>query len=266
MHPRAAEPDLRLRTFWGRWWNELVQLDAPTWRTLRRLLVSPGRLAEEHFDPQGGGHVHPIRLYLTINILFFFIAPWVNLSESGFQLTVWHVEHRAAVAVMPPLGGALDAQIERSGIDEDLYKAVLDSRMQAQQGTLVWILIPFVALASFAVARRHRPYLVEHLVLATLLVSFFLATLLLVSIPARIFVEIGGMTGKVIAVVVLLAWALWLPTVLYRSLRVFFDAGRFVAVLMSIWLSVALQVGVIVYIVFLCVGTMIGLRGLQSPG
>ncbi|MEM6793241.1 MAG: DUF3667 domain-containing protein, partial [Acidobacteriota bacterium] len=98
--PPSAEADLRLSTFALRCWHALTQLDGPMWLSLRRLLACPGRAAAEHFEPGSALRVHPFRLYLAVNVLFFFLAPRMNVNDPDFTLNVWTFDFACMAAAL----------------------------------------------------------------------------------------------------------------------------------------------------------------------
>ena len=260
-------PDLRLRAFGARLWNALVQWDGATWRSLRRLVTAPGRSAADVFDGAGEPQVHPIRLYLAINVVFFFLAPWVNYSGPDAVINVWYMEHEGVVQAIPALQATLDSAVERSGLEPSLFRLILDDRMKANQGAWVWLLIPILALASFMGSRKRRPFLVEHLVLATQLLSFFLVSLLAVSSVGRLALAMGPSKPFWIATtaVVILVWVIGFPCVVYKSLRSFLEIGRIRGVLLTFWTGLALIGGTLFYLAVLFLVSIHGLRNLQLP-
>ncbi|MBZ0112621.1 MAG: DUF3667 domain-containing protein [Thermoanaerobaculia bacterium] len=241
-------------------------MDGPTRKSFRRLLVSPGELTVQHLDGDLGGgtrHVHPIRLYLTINLLFFLLAPWVNSSN----ISVWQVQYQAIVELQPALNGMVESAITHSGAeDPKLFQAILNERLSAQQGALVWMLIPVLGLASFAVARRRRGYLVEHFVFATNLVSFFLVSLMAVGLSGRLVAAVVDRDSRwfLLVLVPLFTWMVWVWFAVYRSAKSFHGfKRRGITVLFTIWLGLALQFGFWLYLQALLVVTLFGLRDLS---
>lgn len=243
-----------------------MQWDGSTRRSFRRLLVSPGELTVQHLDGDLDGatrHVHPIRLYLVINLLFFFLAPWVNSSN----ISVWKVQHQAIVQLQPALNDVVERAIAHSGVeDSKIFLAILDERLSAQQGALVWMLIPVLGLASFAVARRRRRYLVEHFVFATNLVSFFLVSLMAVGLSGRLVVAAVDRESQwlLLVLVPILAWMTWVWVAVYRSTKAFHDfKRRSVTALFTLWMGLALQLAFWLYLQALLVVTLLGLRDLS---
>jgi hypothetical protein len=53
--------------------NEYFGIDGRLWRTLRPLLFLPGRLTAEHLRGRRRRYLAPLRIYLTVSVLFFFL-------------------------------------------------------------------------------------------------------------------------------------------------------------------------------------------------
>lgn len=272
MRPASGEDTaivaLELRSYLGHWWQEMVHLDGKVWTSLRLLLKSPGELAAAYLEPhrEGGARrvVHPVRLYLTVNIVFFFLAPWINSD----RIAVWKVEHASVAALHPALDALLVRSIERSGLDGALFRVILDERMTASQGAWVFLLIPVVALAGFTIARRHRRYFVEHLVLATNLVSFVLVSVLgfSLALSAAILLEPLPRVLATVAIVAFLSWTIWIALTIYRSVRSFYAlTRRWAAAAVSLWLGGACAAGMWIYFLVLFLTALLSLRGLVVP-
>ncbi len=242
----------------------MVTLDGPTWRAFQTLATSPGRLSAEHLSPIGerppGPRVHPVRLYLTANILFFLLAPWINASNLG----LWKTEHAAVLEMQPRFAELMSQAVERSGVGYQVFGAVLDQRMSAQQGALAWLLIPFLAFGSFAVCRGRRRFLAEHLVLATNLVSYLLLSLLLIGVVGRATLLLGSEKPPVFItlVVLILCWFAWLIVTGYKSLRSFFELSHRHTVPLAVWQAAVFVAGFMVYIQALFLVSLLSLRGL----
>ena len=68
--------DLTLFAALREFFAEIFYYDSKMWRTLRTLLVHPGRLSTEWSQGRRATYLSPIRLYLTITFLFFVVAAW----------------------------------------------------------------------------------------------------------------------------------------------------------------------------------------------
>lgn len=263
--PSTPPDDLRLRTYLGRWLHTLIALDGPMWGTFRRLMVCPGELAVEQLNPPETSRivVHPVRLYLTINVLFFLFSPWVNSSK----MSVWQTHHPAALQMQPAFVPLLEDTIAASGLGDGMFRMLLDMRMTSQQGAWVWLLIPCLASASFIWVRRHRPYAAEHLVLATNLISFFLVATLALGLIGRFLTWWLPPDGEMPDLVfwVIGTWMLAVAWGFIRSARVFFDLKLWQAALLVGWLGAAFSFGFWIYMQVLFLASLWRMLGIQLP-
>ncbi len=63
----------------------LTHADGRFWRTIRALLLSPGKLTQEYFLDHRERYLPPVRLYIVLSIVFFGLA---QFGESGFKTAV----------------------------------------------------------------------------------------------------------------------------------------------------------------------------------
>ena len=226
-------------------------------------MSSPGKLAASFFEPGEYAGVHPIRLYLTINVLFFFLAPWINSNN----ISVWQVEHQAALEMLPAMAELLERAVGALGPRRTTSSA--PSWMSASwpsREPLVWLLIPVMALGTFAVARGRRPYLVEHLTFATYLVSYLLVAILVAGLAGRLALLPSVWSPKflMVAAGVLLLWLVWVALSFYRSCKIFFGfQRRWVTVVFTCWLGTAFSAGFWLYMQALFLLALFGLRDLS---
>ena len=64
-----------------------IALEGSLWRTLRLLLIAPGRLTREYFAGRRRRYVLPLRLYLTASFVFFVVVKLFG-AASSFHLVV----------------------------------------------------------------------------------------------------------------------------------------------------------------------------------
>ena len=67
-----------LPTLLARTLESLSNFDGRVASTLRRLIAQPGRLTHEYAQGHFVGQVDPVRLYLAISALYFFVAPRIG--------------------------------------------------------------------------------------------------------------------------------------------------------------------------------------------
>lgn len=266
-------PDRRLRSFFARWWQEVFSIDGRLWRSLREVVTCPGRAAARTLDddppsrrndPLGPGGadptLHPVRIYLAINLVFFLLAPAINSS----QVAIWDVDFRGASRIHPAIAEAMESQRERTGAPMEVFEAVFDQKMRSQQGAFVVVLVPWLALPGFLLGRRHRPFFVEHLTFGTTLVSQFLIAVLAVGVAARTAIALAGpRAGPVLAAVVILGWTLLLGLSWIRAALRFLGVGRWRATLIGALQGVALTFGFLCYLQVLFWWTWLSVSGFR---
>ncbi|HLK13423.1 MAG TPA: DUF3667 domain-containing protein [Fimbriimonadaceae bacterium] len=82
---RNTPPDLSLKAVLREFFVEIFYYDSKLWRTLRTLLVHPGRLSNEWVQGRRTRFLSPVRLYLTVTFLFFLLAAWRSPTGIHFQ-------------------------------------------------------------------------------------------------------------------------------------------------------------------------------------
>lgn len=181
--------------------DALTDLDSRLWRSLRALVLQPGRIARDWTDGRRAYWISPIRLFLLANLLYF-LAPVVSdlnlplynqVRGDAYRqlLPEWCADPgNAAVCDWPgqfhspltepvflrKLAGeraAADARGER--FDASGFELRYDAQSAAIGKLLVIVHVPFVALMLWLVVRRKPPrYYAEHFVVALGLASFIL--------------------------------------------------------------------------------------------
>lgn len=88
---RLSPEDASLREVFAEWQGALSHTEGKLLKTLRLLLFRPGFLTREYFQGRRVPYVRPAALFLTVNVLYFFLslsltfsAPlWAQIGETG---------------------------------------------------------------------------------------------------------------------------------------------------------------------------------------
>ncbi|MDE2371661.1 MAG: DUF3667 domain-containing protein [Burkholderiales bacterium] len=120
------------------------------WRTLRALVLEPGRLTADDAAGRRQPWIAPLSLFLTINLVFFFGQALTGLNVLSIPLdTHLHRQAYSAQALRQ-----LAQRLARRPLD----RARFEDRFQLQQETLskatVIAMVPLAALASRVLFRR----------------------------------------------------------------------------------------------------------------
>lgn len=161
--------------------EDFLHFDGKSLQTLRTLIVKPGHLTKDFIEGKRIRYVAPLRLYLMISIVFFFVLalPGSNHKEiskpkdnAGFNFTFWGIQGSDLKSLQPHhVDSVMTAHaIERTKFNRYLLLQMI--RLQAggpqafiqvlQKGIsyMMFILMPFFAWCIFLFYRRTgRQYL-----------------------------------------------------------------------------------------------------------
>jgi hypothetical protein len=158
--------------------GELLDTDGRVVRTLRLLVMRPGRLTAEYVKGRHKPYLSPAAVFILMNVLFFFVQPLANVSTFYASLhsqTNWYpysewAEERVA------------NKLEVNGLDRKTYAREFDEASERYARTLIFLQVPLLAIGIMAVNLRKRRYFIEHMVFAT----HIYAVLLLLSVVASL--------------------------------------------------------------------------------
>ncbi len=180
------------------------------WRTLKVLVLHPGRLTVEYIRGRKRAYVLPLRLYLTVSLVFFLLlrlaAPGADrmssaihrsLDNGGVTFTI--VDIGFAKAIRNPDGSFTcnlpkrlcdrinERVLQSKGELERRYSNVLPE-LFSHLSTAVFLLLPLFAI-YLQLAYRRRTY-GEHFLFALHLHSFWFLMLLVLLLPTPEWIRV----------------------------------------------------------------------------
>jgi hypothetical protein len=63
-----------------------THFDGRFWRTLRRLLVNPGKLTRDYIEGRRASEIPPLRLFFVVLLIVFFVGSATHGGEGAFKL------------------------------------------------------------------------------------------------------------------------------------------------------------------------------------
>lgn len=277
-----ADAEQTLRERWGAQLGglttDLFQFESRLWRSVRPLLLSPGRLTADYLAGRQARYMPPFRMYLVLSLAFFLLVTigygggLVQVNSDGLTASAefgaerWQASagdrrdfaeqncrFEDMVVVGPDwLRSYLTPErlrdrclriVERP---EDYARRVLDTLPVSLLLTL-----PVLALAMKLLYPFSRRYYVEHLLFFVHYHSFLFLFVMLVLGASRLLVPLP-VPSWVTGVGVFAAWlySLYYP---YRAMRRVYDNGRLVTFLKYFMLLTTY----LVLLVLLTVGTLV---------
>jgi hypothetical protein len=162
--------------------HEFTHLNGSIFQTLKLLIIKPGFLAKEYFSGRMSRYINPLRLYLTLSLVFFFASSLASDGNASIR----------EIAKSEPTG-TLSRLMEEKAKSVDLESEAVKQKIYGKTKTVNAILslmqALFIGLAFMAVYYASRQYYVEHLVLALYFVSFFLIVLTVLSVLGFGFIK-----------------------------------------------------------------------------
>jgi hypothetical protein len=136
--------------------HELLHLDGKILATLKALLFSPGRLTLEHFAGRRARYIGPIRLYLTLSLIFFIIAAHAAktapvVRETGGEKQSVSIQSENAPEAASSAEKRLTAALKKSSEDPEMFRHAFLTNVSR----VMFLMVPLFAL-GLRIAYRKR--------------------------------------------------------------------------------------------------------------
>jgi Protein of unknown function (DUF3667) len=223
--------------------HELIHLDSKLFRTMRDLVLQPGKLTAEYFAGRKKRYIAPIRLFLTLWALTF-IAYSSYKSVAIFSLD-------GLMALDPKQ--QLQQAFEKAAAKRKMPVAELQTRIEArwQKNMSLVSLLSIVSLAVLLklLYIRHRRWLTEHLVFSTHFMCFMYVMSLLLW---PVYLAVGFRPSVATHVLATVTFILACLYIFMALKRVYGQGGA-----KTLVKSVAVWIGTFLTTMFLMTGTMV---------
>jgi hypothetical protein len=171
---RIVPSDYSLSKFLKQSINFLTHYDSKFINSACILVSHPGFLTKEYFAGRRVSYVKPLQLFFLLNLLFlllssifnwpFFTTPLVIHLNSGFYSSIAKT--------------MVDNRIHELGISYEEYQSHFNHVVGTFAKTLIFIMIPFLALLLKLLYLRSRRYYAEHLIFSIYYYSFLVVIVL----------------------------------------------------------------------------------------
>ena len=168
----------------------LIHLDSKFIKTFWLLIRKPGFLVAEYNRGHRKPYMKPIQVFVVATVLFYFIYPPSYLFFSAIE-NINNGYHGNAIGTNVfhyDVGG----KIKQFAIQKNLTinQAIEEVEKEASHKSkeFLFIILPFLALMTYALFRKANSYFIPHLILWVYLLSFFIiANLLIISVIFWVF-------------------------------------------------------------------------------
>ena len=139
---RFDRHDLSLGHFFEHTFEAFVHFDHSILRTLRALVIQPGRLTADWTAGRRKSFHPPVQLFLLMNVLYFVATAlngWNTLATNLDTHISW-TDHQELAKSM------VDGKLAARGITLKEYRPVFDAKSTIQAKSLVILMVPEFAL------------------------------------------------------------------------------------------------------------------------
>ncbi|HKC15844.1 MAG TPA: DUF3667 domain-containing protein [Steroidobacteraceae bacterium] len=237
---RRDNHDFSIRHYLSEAIETFTHFDSKILRTAWRLIAHPGALSADYLEGRRIRYVNPLRLFLLFSVLYYFsnsIFPYnaftTPLATQLHQNDYYHSFAASQVATA----------MHGMGMEYPAFERAYNEKTATLSKTLLFALIPVIALLLYAFLFRKKRYYSEHLVVAThfwsfalIIIGVFIPALLLVLVRlgAALGVPASVMTADSVPTLIIQAvLALYLFAMLLRVYRVSYWYSGVVAVVFA---------------------------------
>lgn len=145
---------------------QITHIDAKIFKTLLLLVTRPGQLTEEYLLGRKKKYIRPIRLYLSLSMLYFFSF---SFFDKAALLDIRHVIQFDFTGRLLP---AINAKHQLSALGDELFYRGLNQQLNNKIALLLFLAIFAYVLVFKLVFLAKKRYYVEHLIFCLHLMSF----------------------------------------------------------------------------------------------
>lgn len=168
---RMDDAQRRLPHLLAQFFEAATDFDSRFWRSLRALLLQPGRLSREYIEGRRARWIAPMALFLLVNVVFFFASPVSDLNL-GLQ------DQLRLQPYSPWARELVDARLAERGVDLHAYSAAYSAAGEDVAKAIVLWHVPVLALFWLLLFLDRRLYYAEHFVTAVHAGAYILAAAL----------------------------------------------------------------------------------------
>ena len=180
----------------GDFFNEYFNFDSRFFKSIGPMLVRPAYLTERFFEGKRNSYVNPLRFYIFISFIAFFLASTISLNfldESGSSLTLDPESDNIIFSKSNTLG-PLSTSTSKDEIDTnkalDVLKMNKDKITQNAFKYLsiaMFFLMPFFAVILYLFFVKRKRYYMEYLIFSFHVHTFIYILLIIAILMSLVF-------------------------------------------------------------------------------
>lgn len=164
---RLEPEDRTVRRLLGDFAAAVTNLDGRVLRSLRRLILQPGRFARDYTRGVRQRYLSPITLFLFANVLYFFAPTLTDFTPTLRE----HLELQAHSGIATEL---VEQRLAGGAHAFGPFEARFERRQNDLAKTLLFLHVPVFALALWATHFRRGLLFADHMLTGFLVMAFML--------------------------------------------------------------------------------------------
>jgi hypothetical protein len=162
---RHEHKDRKVTAFIKNFFEESFSFDSKFLKSLKLLLISPGFLTHEYIVGKIASYITPLKMYLFISVVSFFIGSLVNPDD----LNSLEEDFDAKPFV--------ESYISQSGVSREVFEAKFNNEFQGKTPLYFLALVVLFSLPLKLIYMQTKRLYVEHLVFSLHFFTFLLIML-----------------------------------------------------------------------------------------
>ena len=146
--------------------HQIIHLDAKIFKTLQILTTRPGQLTEEYLLGRKNKYIRPIRLYLSLSMLYFFSF---SFFDKAALLDIRLLIKFDFSGLLLP---AVTAKQQAMGLAGEMFFRTINQQLNNKIALLLFLAIFAYALVFKLIFLAKQRYYAEHLIFCLHLMSF----------------------------------------------------------------------------------------------
>jgi len=151
-----------VKRFITRAFSEITDIDAKFYRSFMLLWRKPGFLTREYIIGRRKNYLKPIQMFLFANLIYFLVQPFTIYT--GYNSTLNSQMHRQMYSKFLPIKEIVENKVQTLGVSFQEYQMLFNTKSSIYAKSLIFLMIPLLAIVLSLLFRRSKKYFVEHLV------------------------------------------------------------------------------------------------------
>ena len=245
------EKDYSIKTFLHNTLHAFTNIDNTAFRSFYYLIKRPGFLTKEYLTGRRKPYLKPVQIFLIANLIYFIVQPLTKFN--GFNTPLHTQMHRLPYSRIASV--MVENKLEKSNVSYDDYERIYNTRSTTYAKSLIFLMIPMVALILKLLFIKSNRCFVEHLIFSIHMFSFYILYIFVLLFMILHFVIVwlyklipdpGSYNGVIEGLSILIV-IITLFIYLYHAMNCFYGGRKITNALKSIVIPVGILFLIQVY-------------------